>query len=254
LVIFEGALHNLMTHRYETAANWFLHMCDANNWSHGLYTYIAAICYAELSRQTPTNPTYAQKATELLDKVPTLLAKRKGFGGKRIPFEQFVERKYNRFKSCAGDNPVVDGVSGPVTEEMMYLLCNGQKRMGTTELEKSWGSLELWSFNPAGQEEALAMSLMKSVIDRNAGRLELARERIEMDVIAEGLNKKAILGSNDWVAGYAYYEMGVISWLQKRPVEEVKGWLKRASDQGDFPLSNRLSIRIQVAQETLKRK
>jgi hypothetical protein len=58
--------------------------------------------------------------------------------------------------------------------------------------------------------------------------------------------------------------MGVISWLQKRPAEEVRGWLKRAGDQGDFPLSNRLSIRfiplemvndrIQVAQETLKRK
>jgi len=58
--------------------------------------------------------------------------------------------------------------------------------------------------------------------------------------------------------------MAVISWLQKRPVEEIKGLLKRASDQGDFPLSNRLSIRyspyptalmnrIQVAQETLKR-
>lgn len=35
----------------------------------------------------------------------------------------------------------------------------------------------------------------------------------------------------------------MISWLQNRPVEEVRGWLKRANDQGDFPLSNRLSIR-----------
>src|SRR5579859_5967914 len=37
--------------------------------------------------------------------------------------------------------------------------------------------------------------------------------------------------------------MGVISWLQKRPVEEVRMWLKRAGDIGEFPLSNRLSIR-----------
>lgn len=37
--------------------------------------------------------------------------------------------------------------------------------------------------------------------------------------------------------------MGVIAWMQKRPTDEVKGWLKKASDQGDFPLSNRLSIR-----------
>lgn len=37
--------------------------------------------------------------------------------------------------------------------------------------------------------------------------------------------------------------MGVITWLQKRPVEEVRAWLKKASDTGEFPLSNRLSIR-----------
>jgi hypothetical protein len=37
--------------------------------------------------------------------------------------------------------------------------------------------------------------------------------------------------------------MAVITWLQKRPADEVRGWLKRASDQGEFPLSNRLSIR-----------
>jgi hypothetical protein len=37
--------------------------------------------------------------------------------------------------------------------------------------------------------------------------------------------------------------MGVIAWLQKRPTEEIRRYLKKASDQGDFPLSNRLSIR-----------
>jgi len=37
--------------------------------------------------------------------------------------------------------------------------------------------------------------------------------------------------------------MAVISWKEQRPVDETKGWLKKASDQGDFTLSNRLSIR-----------
>ena len=55
--------------------------------------------------------------------------------------------------------------------------------------------------------------------------------------------------------------------MQNRCAEETRGLLKKASDSGDFPLSNRLSIRydsyfggktngfsIQVAHETLKRK
>jgi hypothetical protein len=196
-----------MTHRYDTAAQLFLHMCQTNNWSHGLYTYIAGICYAEIFRRNPSDTALSKRASDLLEKVPSLLAKRKGFGGKRIPFEQFVERKINRFKSCAGTESLVTGVTGPVTEEMMYLLCNGQKRMGQKELEDSWRSLELWSDKLGGEEEVLALSLMKSVIDRNAGRLDIARERIETKVIAEGLQRKVVLGANDWVAGYAYYEV-----------------------------------------------
>jgi len=184
-------------------------MCETNNWSHALYTYIAGICYAELSRTHPTNRTYSEKATTLLDRVPNLLTKRKSFGvsGKRIPFEQFVERKITRFKARAGSKPIRDGVMGPVTEEVTYLLCNGQKRMRVTELEKSWQSLELWERIGCEDEEVYALELMRSVVDRNSGRLEDAKQRIEKKVISERLSKKGSLGSNDWVAGYAYYEV-----------------------------------------------
>src|SRR5579859_1873281 len=105
-----------MTHRYEDAAKWFLQMCETNNWSHGLYVYIAGICYAELTRNpATTTPSFRLAANHHLTRVPTLLAKRKSFGGKRIPFEQFVERKITRFKLLAGTGEIVDGVSGPVT-------------------------------------------------------------------------------------------------------------------------------------------
>lgn len=103
-----------MTHRYEDAAKWFLRMCLMNNWSHGLYTYIAGICYAELSRQHPTSTEYRTQATQLLDRVPSLLDKRKSFGGKRIPFEQFVDKKLTRFKARAGlNNSIVEGIWDP---------------------------------------------------------------------------------------------------------------------------------------------
>lgn len=195
-----------MTHQYEHAAKWFLHMCETNNWSHGLYTYVAGICYAELSRRDPESAEYKAQTCQLLEKVPSLLQKRKSFGGKRIPFEQFVDRKINRFKTLAGTGPIINGIQGPVTEELTYLLCNGQKRMRQPELENSWTSLELWTSDCQG-EELIAMDLMKSVVNRNEGKLDIAKERIETKIISQALNKKVQLGSNDWVAGFAYYEV-----------------------------------------------
>ena len=196
-----------MTHRYEDAANSFIQMCRTNKWSHSLYTYIAGICYAELSRQNPANTVYAGKANSLLESVPSLLSKRKSFGGRRIPFEQFVDRKIIRFQSRASNRPIIDGISGPVTEEVTYLLCNGQKRMGPKDLEKSWESLELWSEVEGGEEEEIAMAFMKSVVDRNAGRYTVARDRIEAKVIGDALSRRTPLGCNDWIAGFAYYEV-----------------------------------------------
>jgi len=194
-----------MTHRYEDAANSFIRMCETNNWSHGLYTYIAGICYAELSRRNPEHKEFFTKANALLENVPNLLMKRRSFGGRRMPFEEFVDRKINRFKIRAGTAPITEGITGPVTEEITYLLCNGQKRMGSKELEKSWESLELWG--DCEGEEYYAMELMKSIIDRNSGMLDSARKRIEHRVINEDLNIRVQLGSNDWVAGFAYYEV-----------------------------------------------
>lgn len=182
-------------------------MCETNNWSHGLYTYVAGICYAELAHRNPKHPEYKEKASQLLENVPNLLQKRKSFGGKRIPFEQFVERKLNRFRTLAGLGPIINGIQGPVTEEITYLLCNGQKRMRQPELEDSWKSLELWSSSSCQGEELVAMELMKSVVNRNEGKLDVAKERIETKVIAEAINRRVQLGSNDWVAGFAYYEV-----------------------------------------------
>ena len=196
-----------MTHQYENAAEWFIRMCSTNNWSHSLYTYIAGVCYAELSHRQPNSPELAKKATSLLESVPGLLHQRKSFGGRRIPFEQYVDRKINRFKARAGNGRIIDGISGPVTEEIIYLLCNGHKRMTIQELEKSRESLEIWGRIAYGEEEKIAMGFMNGVIDRNAGRLDEARKKIEKVVIAEGLSQRVPLGSNDWISGFAYYEV-----------------------------------------------
>jgi len=206
-MFWPNARHNLMTHRYEEAGIWFLRMRSSNRWSHALYTYIAGVCYAELSCQYPESRDHASKATSLLESVPNLLQKRKSFGGKRIPFEQLVERKLGRFRLHAGCRPIVEGVSGPVTEELTYLLCNGQKRMGPRDLEKSLESLQRWEGKRRGDEETIAIEFMKSVIDRNAGRLDRARQRMEANVVNDSFPQKVRTGSNDWLTGFAYYEV-----------------------------------------------
>ena len=198
-----------MTHRYEEAANWFIRMCKTNNWSHGLYTYIAGICYAELSHRSEglISKGFANRASQLLEQVPGLIQRRRSFGGKRIPFEQFVEQKIASFRARAGTSSIVVGIAGPVTEEIIYLLCNGHKRMGAEELADSRKSLELWDRLESGEEEQLAMELMRSVVDRNDGRLVIARERLETTVIRNGLHRRISLQTNGWVAGFAYYEV-----------------------------------------------
>jgi Protein of unknown function (DUF3808) len=204
-----------MTHRYEAAAQWFMRMCEKNNWSHGLYTYIAGICYSELVHQKhPNSATYADKANELLERVPSLLQRRRGFAGRKIPFEAFVERKIARFRHLAGEGRLVEGVRGPVTEETAYLLCNGQKRMGMGDLDKALASIEMWGCEECGEEESVAVEFMRGVVDRNAGRLDVARERIEKKVVAEALVKRVPLGCNDWISGFAYYEVWpcVVRW------------------------------------------
>lgn len=203
-----------MTHRYEDAAKWFIHMCEKNNWSHALYIYIAGICYAELSHKMAhqnnhlQSTEYAAKANDLLGGVPNLLQRRREIGGRRIPFEAFVERKITRFRAVAGPHGrLVDGVRGPVTEELTYLLCNGQKRMSKAGLEKSFASIEMWGCQECAEEETIALEFMKSVVDRNAGRLDVAKQRIESKVVGEALVKRVPLGCNDWISGFAYYEV-----------------------------------------------
>jgi Protein of unknown function (DUF3808) len=149
----------------------------------------------------------------LLEKIPQLLLNRKSFGGRRIPVEQFVDKKILRFKARAGTSTMFPGIAGPVTEEIIYLLCNGQRRMGVEELRKSRDSLELWDGIEAGEEEQVAMDLMKAVIDRNAGQLAIARERLETQVIGKCINKRLRLTTNDWVMGFAYYEVRSITYI-----------------------------------------
>lgn len=67
--------------------------------------------------------------------------------------------------------------------------------------------IEMWSGQECEAVETVALEFMKSVVDRNAGRLEAAKERIERKVICETLEKRVPLGCNDWISGFAYYEV-----------------------------------------------
>jgi heme oxygenase len=48
---FEKSMNSMYLHRYEPCAQSFQKMVELNNWSHGLYYYIAACCYVERYRE-----------------------------------------------------------------------------------------------------------------------------------------------------------------------------------------------------------
>jgi hypothetical protein len=57
LQMFELSMNSMFTHRYETCSESFVKMVGLNNWSHGLYYYIAACAqierYRELAESDP---------------------------------------------------------------------------------------------------------------------------------------------------------------------------------------------------------
>ncbi|KAL0946369.1 hypothetical protein HGRIS_012600 [Hohenbuehelia grisea] len=90
LLVFELAWTLLAQRRYQEAADMFIKMTELNTWSHGTYYFIAAGCYISLGNR--------QKAQELMDRLPTLLDKKK-INGKDLPTEVLIKKKLEFYKA-----------------------------------------------------------------------------------------------------------------------------------------------------------
>ncbi len=274
--MFEKSLDAMYMHDYKLCAASFVACVSLNNWSHALYYYIAGASNIELYRQhRTTDPavaaTYATKAEELLKIAPKHAGKKK-FMARQLPFDVFVTRKLQKWESRAKEwnVPFVDAVGISPVEEMIFLW-NGYKRMDTSQLETSldrltWSESSNPTWSREGADEKAILAVLRGATLRNLGRWDDAKAAHKAGVLS--VDKAEYKGGfkDDWTGPAAYYEMGVVCWMQRaeaskagnakeeeRWVRECEMWVDKAAKWGPYELDARIGLKIATAQDTLRR-
>jgi hypothetical protein len=173
----------------------FLRCVELNDWSHALYYFLAGCAELEMYReavQSKKDDTEIQrhkkKAEELIRKAPTVAGKKR-FMSKPLPFEQFVQRKVQKWEERAKELKIdfVDAPGVSPLQEMVYLW-NGIKKMRPEELERAAQMLsrdrltapeEAAEKIKAEKDEESVRSVCLSAIYRTLGRLDEAKELCE---------------------------------------------------------------------------
>ena len=107
---------------------------------------------------------------------------KKRFMAQSLPLEVFADRKIKKWQARAKQSgiPLIDGVGVSPIEEMMYFW-NGYKRMDNDDFAKSLIALN-WrkeQLQDDAIDEKAIHSLLTSVVLRNMGELEGAREHLQ---------------------------------------------------------------------------
>lgn len=261
LMVFEKAINCMFLHKYQDVADSFLKLTELNSWSHALYHYFAAVSYVELYRENcEKNPDkariYGKKAESLLEATPTFMGKKR-FMAQSLPLEVFADRKIKKWQTRAKQRgvPLVDGVGVSPMEEMMYFW-NGYKRMGNDDFAKSLTALD-WRkdhLRDDAIDERAIHSLLTSVVLRNMGELEGAREHLQ-EVLS--IDKFLLKGGlkDDWTAPTAHYEWAVVIWRESGPKEaaDCKLWLQKAARWEAYELDTRVGLRVTTALDTVNK-
>jgi hypothetical protein len=253
---FEKSLNCMYMHQYEECATSFLKCVELNNWSHGLYYYIAGACYVELYRQAKTTGheaaktlKYADRATELLRKVP-MHAGKKRFMARQLPFDAFVTRKVAKWeeRSKLRGTPFIDSVGVSPVEEIIYFWA-GFKRMRPEHLEHSLDRLN-WSGEYCAHDNAVdemaIMFLLRATVMRWLGHVDKARQLLEIRVLThDAAEFKGGLRDN-WPLPVAHYEMAVVAWIEaggeggsKPELEDCSRSLEKAASWEAYDLDSR---------------
>ena len=125
---------------------------------------------------------------------------KKRFMAQSLPLEVFADRKIKKWQARAKQKGVslVDGVGVSPMEEMMYFW-NGYKRMGKDDFARSLTALD-WRKEQLGDDaidEKAIHSLLTSVVLRNMGELEGAREHLQEVICIDKFLLKGGL-KDDW--------------------------------------------------------
>lgn len=225
LQVFEKGLNAQNSHRYKLCAETFLECVELNAWSQALYYFIAGSSYLQLSRDSEAEgdavgqKKYETLAEENFKKAPTFVGKKKMMG-RQLPFDQFVQRKINKWTahSQTWGCSFIEAIGVPPIEESMFLW-NGYKKMNEQQMRKSLQNLDRaeqrsnWA-KQAVDEQSIA-ALLRATIYRNLRQHKEAQAILEKVVFPH--DKQAYAGQHmdTWPAPASYYEHAVNSWQQR---------------------------------------
>ena len=273
LALFEMSLSHMYLHRYQDCAESFIQCVGLNNWSHGLYYYIAGACYVELYRTHKSSnqekaKEYAAKAEKNLREVPAHAGKKR-FMARQLPFDVFVSRKITKWdaKAHARGCSFVDAVGVSPVVEMTYFW-SGFRRMRPEQIQVALDRLS-WSedvmHNPhwkkESQDERAILSLLKASCLRFQGRNAEAMETLNNDLFSHELHQlKTCEHPDTWPLPTGHYEMAVCHWDEAGGEDGDRQLLQKCSDEltkvenwESFDLEARVGLKVRTARETLKR-
>ncbi|CAK4034472.1 Hypothetical predicted protein [Lecanosticta acicola] len=270
LRVFETSLVCMFLHRYQECADSFLKCIKLNNWSHGLYYYIAGCCHVELYRSCQDSDP--EKATEHKESATAILGKVTAHTGKKrlmarqLPLDVFINRKIAKWTHRAKTRncDLIDAVGVSPIEEMIYFW-SGFKRMSEDQLQASLQRLSSSSPSPISSsepaDELAIAALLRATCLRGLGRISEAQDLLREGVLCyEWHQIKACDHADNWPTPVAYYELSVCAWHQAGGQDGDRDLLEKASENlrvvekwESFDLDARIGLKLTTARETLSR-
>ncbi|KAK4072270.1 hypothetical protein Trihar35433_4334 [Trichoderma harzianum] len=226
---FELSLNCMFSYDWELMRSSFLKCLEVNDWSPSMYYYMAGCASLELYR----NAVHAgdkdearrqkNKTEEYYRKAPTVIGKKR-LMARQLPLETFLQRKIQKWEDRAKALGIdlADAIGSSPALEMCYVW-NGQKRMGTEQLEKGLDYLD-WERCTASKEdvakiqaekdEMAVWAVSRASLLRGAEKLDEARALLNEKVV--DLDRSVFKGASkdDYVLPAAIYELGAIAWAE----------------------------------------
>ncbi|KAM6487412.1 hypothetical protein HDV62DRAFT_349868 [Trichoderma sp. SZMC 28011] len=226
---FELSLNCMFSYDWELMRSSFLKCLEVNDWSPSMYYYMAGCASLELYRNAvhsgDKDEARRQKkqTEEYYRKAPTVIGKKR-LMARQLPLETFLQRKIQKWEDRAKALGIdlADAIGSSPALEMCYVW-NGQKRMGTEQLEKGLDYLE-WERCTASKEdvakiqaekdEMAVWAVSRASLLRGAEKLDEARALLNEKVV--DLDRSVFKGASkdDYVLPAAIYELGAIAWAE----------------------------------------
>ncbi|KAL6803065.1 hypothetical protein GGI42DRAFT_19874 [Trichoderma sp. SZMC 28013] len=226
---FELSLNCMFSYDWELMRSSFLKCLEVNDWSPSMYYYMAGCASLELYRNAVHSGDKDEarrqknKTEEYYRKAPTVIGKKR-LMARQLPLETFLQRKIQKWEDRAKALGIdlADAIGSSPALEMCYVW-NGQKRMGTEQLEKGLDYLD-WERCTASKEdvakiqaekdEMAVWAVSRASLLRGAEKLDEARALLNEKVV--DLDRSVFKGASkdDYVLPAAIYELGAIAWAE----------------------------------------